>query len=169
MDMHMRLQSHQWVHRDPDWVAAGVAGLAAGAVLMVIELLWPALVGGSDSWHAARMIAAIVMGPGPLQSNGFALDVVLVALVTHYALGVLFGIALGFVIAGFRLDSSTGLVLVTGAVFGLALYLINFYGMTRVFTWFAEIRGWPMAINHVLFGMVAAWLYRFLERRLGSP
>jgi len=168
MDMHLRMQSHQWVRRDPDWVAAAVAGLAAGAVLMVIELLWPAMVGGSDTWHASRMIAAIVMGPGPLQSGGFDVSVVLVALLTHYVLGALFGLALGFVIAGFGLDSSAGVALLTGALFGLVLYLINFYGMTQVFTWFAETRSWPMAVNHVMFGMVAAWLYRFLERRGGS-
>ena len=48
---------------------------------------------------------------------------------------------------------------VLGAVFGLALYLINFYVVTGAFPWFAELRGWSTLITHLIFGVSASLLY----------
>jgi hypothetical protein len=41
----------------------------------------------------------------------------------------------------------------------VVLYLLNFYGMTRFFPWFAELRGAPTVITHLIFGITAAFLY----------
>ncbi|MNH46053.1 hypothetical protein D3C79_1086840 [compost metagenome] len=54
--------------------------------------------------------------------------------------------------------------MLTGAVFGVLVYLFNFYGMASFFTWFAEIRGWTTMLAHVIFGMVAATMYWQLEK-----
>ncbi len=156
MDLH--LHSYQRQHQ-PDWPAAAVAGLAAGAVLMVLELLWSTLVSGDSPWAVSYMISAIVTGPATLQSTDFSLTVVAVALAAHYVLGVLFGLVLAAIIVPFRLDSTVGMVLLAGAVFGVVLYLLNFYGMTRFFPWFAELRGAPTVMTHLIFGMTAALLY----------
>ena len=110
------------------------------------------------------MIAAIVLGRDALQSTDFSLEVVSVALVTHYVLGIGLGLVLAAIIVPFRFDSSIGMVLLTGAVFGVLIYLFNFYGMVRFFSWFAEIRGWTTMIAHVIFGMVAAAMYWKLEQ-----
>ena len=59
MELHM--QSHHYVRRQPDWKAAAVSGLAAGALLLVLELFWSSMVSGVNPWVATRMIAAIVM------------------------------------------------------------------------------------------------------------
>lgn len=163
--MELHLQSHHWAHRMPDWLGAAVSGFVAGAVLMVLELLWDTTVNGTSPWVTSHMVAAIVMGPSVLQSAGFSLSVVATALLTHYLLGIAFGIILAAIIAPFRLDSSMGLVLLSGAVFGLLLYLFNFYGMERGFYWFAELRGWPAIVAHLIFGMVAAAMYWKIERR----
>ncbi len=45
-------------------------------------------------------------------------------------------------IAPFQHDSSVGMSMLAGAVFGLVVYLFNFYVMTRVFPWFVDARGW---------------------------
>jgi uncharacterized membrane protein YagU involved in acid resistance len=162
--MELHLQSHHWQARLPDWAAAAVAGFGAGGVLMLLELAWAAFFTNNDPWLATRMIAAMAMGWEVLQITGYSLAVLVAALLVHYTLGVVFGILLAALMAPFRLDSSSGMALAAGALFGLILYVLNFYGMTGVYTWFVALRGWPTAIAHVIFGMVAAFIYLKLER-----
>ena len=78
---------------------------------------------------------------------------VAVALLAHYVLGAVMGLVLGAIIAPFHLDSSLGLLALSGAVFGVVLYVLNFYGMVRFFPWFAEWRGFATLMNHMIFGM----------------
>lgn len=158
------MHSHRWERRVPDWKVAAVSGFVAGAVLMVLEMLWAMLAGDGNPWLASHMVAAILMGPDVLQSVTFSLPIIIVALVTHYILGIAFGLILAGIIVPYRLDSSIGLVLLTGAIFGLVLYLFNFYGMVRVFEWFAEMRGLATLVAHLIFGMVAAAMYWKLEQ-----
>jgi len=163
MELHMH--SHRWEHRLPDWVAAAVSGFVAGAVVMVLELIWSSLVLGTDQWSTSHMVAAIVMGRDALQSTGFSVGIVATALATHYVLGIIFALVLAAIIAPFHFDSSAGMLTLVGAVFGLALYLINFYGMVNFFPWFVEMRGWAALATHLIFGIVAALMYHQLERR----
>jgi uncharacterized membrane protein len=163
MDLH--LPSHHWEHRLPDWAAAAVSGFVAGAALMVVDLLWSALVSGESPWRTSHLIAAIVLGPNALASSEFGLGVVTAALLTHYALGIAFGLLLAFILAGFHWDSSLGMTALVGAVFGLVLYAVNFHVMTQIFAWFTELRGWPTLAAHLLFGTLAALLYLRLNRR----
>lgn len=162
--MNLNLHSYQKQHL-PDWPAAATAGFAAGAVLMVLELFWSILVSDNSPWAVSHMIAAIVMGPATLQSSDFSLDVVAVALSAHYFLGVVFGLMLAAIIVPFRLDSSVGMLSLTGAVFGAALYLLNFYGMTHFFPWFVDWRGTETVLTHLIFGVTAALLYWKLNRQ----
>ena len=161
MDLHLHSYQRQL---QPDWPAAAVAGLAAGALLMVLELFWSTLVSGASPWAVSHMIAAIVTGPATLQSADFSVTVVAVALAAHYVLGVVFGLVLAAIIVPFGLDSSVGMVALAGAVFGAALYLLNFYGMTRFFPWFVDGRGVQTLVTHLIFGVTAALLYWKLNR-----
>ena len=160
MDLHIHVHQGE---RLPDWPAAAVAGLGAGAVLMVLELFWSALVTGGSPWTTSHLIAAIVMGPDTLQSTDFNVMIVAVALVAHYVLGALFGLLLAAIIAPLHLDSTVGLVS-AGAVFGACLYLLNFYGMAHFLPWFVEWRGAATLITHVIFGVAAALFYWKLNR-----
>ncbi|MBY4896982.1 hypothetical protein [Cupriavidus sp. AU9028] len=161
--MELHLHSHYDLHRMPDWSAAAVAGLAAGALLLVLELFWSTMIAGTNPWPTTRMIAAIVMGPEMLQGGTFSLAAVALALVIHFVLGTVLGMILGLIVAPFHLDSSAGLVLLTGAVFGALVYLVNFYLMTRWFSWFADARGLHTLVGNMLFGMCAGIAYRGLE------
>lgn len=78
---------------------------------------------------------------------------------------MVFGLILAVVIASFNLDSSAGLILAVGVVFGLIVYVVNFYGMTVFFPWFAEARNWLSMALHAVFGIVAAESYLGLEKR----
>lgn len=164
--MDYSLHLNRWHYQRPDWLAAVVAGLAGGAVLMVLELLWSAATNDVGPWRASQLVAAIALGPGVLEGSAavFRADVVGAALVTHYALGVVFGLAFGVVATGFGIDRQMPATLLFGALFGALLYFFDFYGMVRFFPWFIELRGWAMGIEHLAFGMVAALLYAKLER-----
>jgi hypothetical protein len=162
--MELHIGSHRWAYRSPDWPAAAVAGFVAGAVLMVLELLWVSLVVGASPWGTSSRIAAILMGPDALQSTGFSVGVVALALIIHYILGIAFGLVLCAILAPFHLDENLGIALTVGALFGLALYLFNFYGMTRLLPWFVEMRGMATLAAHVVFGMTTAAMYWKLKR-----
>jgi hypothetical protein len=169
--MELQLHLHRWEQHEPDWSAAAVSGFAAGAVLMVLELLWATVANGAGPWRISQLVAALVLGPETLRSPAydFSVLVVAVALATHYFLGCLFGMALGFVSAGFRYDTNPGVLVIVGAAFGALLYLFSFYGTTRVFWWLVELRGWTTLIAHLIFGITASLLYWKLARRRTSP
>lgn len=139
-----------------DAKAAVVAGLVSGAVFLVLEMIMVPLFLGDPAWAPPRMIAAIVMGEGVLPPPAtFDLMIILVAMMVHFVLSVLFALVLGFLI--YRLQE--GMALAVGAGYGLALYFINFYLLTAVFPWFAMARNWVSIFAHIVFGLVAAWMY----------
>lgn len=163
--MELRLRLHHWEGRSPDLTAAAVAGFAAGAVLMVLELAWAAVFRSDALWRIPQLVAALTLGPyTTLHAPAHVFDptIVGVALLTHYALGIGFGIVLGAVIAGYHYDNDDGggvSLPVIGALFGAALYVVNFYGLTEAWGWFTEMRAWGTFVAHLAFGVTAAVLY----------
>lgn len=142
--------------------AAVWAGLIAGLVFLVLEMVLVPVFGGGSPWGPPRMIAAIAMGPGVLPPPAtFDLVIVLVAMLVHFVLAIVLGIVLAWLVKG----RAQGVALAIGAVFGLVVYLVNFYGMTAVFPWFAMARNWISIFAHVVFGVVAAWSYLALASR----
>jgi hypothetical protein len=147
--------------KQPHWMAAVYAGLIAGVVFLVLEMILVSLAGNSP-WAPVRMIGAILMGRDVLPPPAtFALGVFISALIVHFVLAIIYGLILSAIV--FRLEEWLGLVV--GAVFGLVLYWINFYGFTAVFPWFAEARGGLGILAHLVFGFVAAWSYKELTKR----
>lgn len=163
------LHAHRLTHRALDWRAGIWAGIIAGIVFMALEMMLVPLVMGQSPWGPPRMIAAIVMGrsvlPSPANPPTFSFGVMMAAMAAHFALAIVLGVILGKIIALFNLDSSWGLTFVVGAVFGLAVYLVNFYGMTAFFPWFVEARNWLSLTLHAVFGVIAAESYFGLEKR----
>ncbi|MCI3205770.1 MULTISPECIES: hypothetical protein [Pandoraea] len=163
--MELHLSSHRYTHRSPDWAAAAVAGFVACAFFSAVEMLMVLLVSGQSPWVPPRMVAAIVLGPGILsQPATFDVSIVAMALMVHAAIGVVLGVVLGAIIAPFRLDSDVATVSIAGGVFGLIVYVVNFYVMTQMFPWFMESRGWTMVAGHVIFGAFAGYMYWVLRQ-----
>ena len=52
-----------------------------------------------------------------------------------------------------------------GAVFGLLLYVVNFYGFTAIFPWFAMAQNWVSIFSHIMFGVIAGWAYKGIALR----
>lgn len=149
--------------RPLDWSAAIWAGVIAGAVFMVLEMLMVQMFLGMSMWGPPRMIAAIAMGEGVLPPPAtFDAGILMVAMVVHFVLSIVFAIVLAWIIQ--RLGLGLGAALLVGSGYGLALYLINFYPMTAFFPWFAMARNWVSIVAHILFGTIAAWGYLKLRK-----
>lgn len=164
MDTLLASRRGHW--RATDWTAAAVSGFAAGATLMVLDLIWSSFFQPGGPWRISYMIAPIFAGGEPLRSAsyGFSFSVVATALVIHYVLGIVFGLVMGAIMAQLRLDASPGRALLAGAVLGIVLYLINFGPLVGLFPWLADLRGSATLAAHIVFGVVAALLYWKLKR-----
>ena len=137
------------------WVGAGiVAGLLAGLVFIVFELIMAAILTPSV-FGPLRLISAIVLGKGALPPPPVAgLGViVVVGLIVHFVLsalwGAIFGAAAGLIGA---LSNSRAALIVAASVFGLALWLVNFYVIAPVvFPWFAMANPVVQFFAHTFF------------------
>jgi len=156
----MTTQMHVETSSQPHLKAGALAGLIAGAAFMMLEMGLVALSGGSP-WGPPRMIAAIVMGEGVLPPPAsFDLMILMVAMAVHLMLSIIIGIGFAFVAKRF----GWVMAVVVGALVGLALYAVNFYGMTAFFPWFAMARNTISIVSHIAFGMVLGLSYHRLAK-----
>lgn len=146
-----------------NWIAALWASVAAAVISTVSELLlWATLTDALPGilWRDARLAAAIVLGSVALQPPAtFDAKLMLVATLVHFALSIAYAVALAAIIA--RLGTASSLI--AGAIFGLMLYVINLYGFTAIFPWFAVARGGITLAAHVAFGLSASAAYCLLR------
>ena len=156
MTTHMHVETSSRSHLK----AGALAGLIAGAIFMMMEMGLVALSGGSP-WGPPRMIAAIVMGEGVLPPPAsFDLMILIAAMAVHLMLSIVIGVGFAFIAKRFGLLMAVGV----GAVIGLALYVVNFYGMTAIFPWFAMARNTISIVSHIAFGMVLGLSYHRLAK-----
>ncbi len=150
-----------------DWKAAAWAGVIASAVFMMAEMLMVWLLQGQSPWGPPRMMAAMVLGKGILPPPAdFSFVAMAVAMMIHIPLGIVYGLVLCR--AAHRLGM--GAALLAGAVFGVAVYAVNFYLVApMVFPWFVEARNWVSLVAHALFGMVLGGAYVTLRDRPAIP
>lgn len=139
--------------------AAVLSGIIAGMVFLMFEMVMVPMVLGDSVWAPVRMMAAIIMGKGVLPPPAtFEFGIFLVALMLHMTLSVIYSSILGWAIS----KMSMGTSVLTGLVFGLGLYIVNFYGFTAIFDWFAMARNWVSILAHLIFGLTAAYSYKKL-------
>lgn len=147
-----------------NWKAAIWAGIVAGIVFIMLEMAMFAFIEGMSPWAPPRMMAAIVMGEGVLPPMEgpvtFDFGVVMVAMIVHIVLSIVLAAILGFGIS--RLGLSLVAAIGGGAIFGVAVYFVNFYGLTALFPWFAMARGMISIFAHAVFGAVAAGVYQVI-------
>lgn len=144
-----------------NWKAAIIAGIIAGAIFMALEMILVPLIGGGSPWGPPRMIGAIALGKDVLPPPAdFALMPVMAAMIVHFILSIVFAVILALVVSRLGL----GIAILIGAVFGLVLYFVNFYGFTAIFPWFAMARNGISIFSHIVFGALAAWIYKTMAR-----
>lgn len=149
---HLNLKSAIW------------AGLIAGAVFMMMEMLLVGTVGGESPWAPPRMIAAIVLGQSVLPPPAtFDMGILMAAMMVHFPLAVIYALVFGWVAT--RLQLGFGAALIAGLAFGVLIYLVNFYGFTGLFPWFAMARNWISLLSHAVFGLVLGGAYQGLAKQ----
>lgn len=133
-----------------------VVGLGAGVIATAAQLsLWwlsemPLL---ETLFRDARLTAALVMGTGVLPPPSTAQwDILLVATLIHFALSVIYALIPAYLASRLR----TGPALLAGALYGLAIYVVNLYGFTLLFPWFVVARDWATLLAHLVFGIALA-------------
>lgn len=143
-----------------DWSAALWAGLLAGTIyLAVLVFVLPRFVEG-NAWAMVRLLASIVLGEGILAPPAtYDLGALVAGVGAHYLLSILFALLVATVLHRY------GMVIgvLGGAVFGLALFAINAYGMTAVLPNFMVMQSLPFLLAHLLFGALAGGIYEMLE------
>ncbi len=84
------------------------------------------------------MIAAMVLGRDALPPPAtFDVGILMIAMLIHFTLSIICAIVLTLIIRNW----STGSAVAAGAMFGLLIYLINFYVLaSALFPWFAMAR-----------------------------
>jgi hypothetical protein len=142
-----------------DWSAAVWAGLISGIVFLLANMILTAVYLGSP-WVIVRLLSSIILGPGVLPPPAtFSVSTFLVSLAVHLPLSIGFACLIAVVLHRWGLFVG----IFGGAVFGLALYFINFYTFSFFFPWFFPMRSWMMAVSHLLFGALAGGIYEALE------
>lgn len=134
------------------------SALAAGTVFLVLELLVTRYVMGLNPGVMLRMIAAITQGSAMLPPPDTAnLSVTLAAVILHFVMSLTYALFFAFIAKGRSVRTATLL----GAGYGLLLYVLNFYGFTELFPWFAGARNWGALLAHVVFGTVLGATYAY--------
>jgi hypothetical protein len=153
------------LHSFTDWRAGIWAGVIAGVVFMMLEMAMVWIFMGESPWAPPHMIAAMALGPGvlpgPDNPPGFAMGIMATAMVIHFALSVVYGLAGAWLVHRF---DWTGALLI-GAAFGLAIYLVNFYMIAPLaFPWFTMAQNWVSAFAHIAFGVALGGAYVALRK-----
>ncbi|MBI5450711.1 MAG: sodium:proline symporter [Gammaproteobacteria bacterium] len=148
-----------------NWTAAVWSGVIAGIVATAVQLaLWSA---GPDVlpeilYRDARLTAAIVLGRSVLPPPAtLAWGVMAVATLIHFALSIIYSM----ILAGFIARLAVLPALLVGTGYGVALYVINLYGFTVIFPWFAASRDGITLLSHAVLGVIMAGAYKLWTRQ----
>lgn len=148
-----------------DWGASGWAGLGAGAAFILIQTFSGLVFGGGGATEATRRLASVALGEFVLsQGTPFTALVFFAAAAVHIPLSLVYARVLAAIIHG--LDMAYALDV--GAVFGAALYFVNYHLISGLFPWFVSARGAGALIAHLAFGLLTAWIYTSLTARARS-
>lgn len=141
----------EWGRIDPVMVL--VVGIAAGTIATAAQLVlwWLADMPLVETLlRDARLTAALLMGRGVLPPPTTARwDILLVATLIHFALSVAYALVPALLAARLKIGSALSI----GILYGLAIYVVNLYGLTRLFPWFAVARDWITLVAHLVFGL----------------
>jgi hypothetical protein len=142
-------------------------GIIAALIFAGFEMLAAAMMMGAEAaTMPLRMIGAMVLGAEALEP-GYSLAIAaLTGVIVHLVLSIfftgLFAAVAPSMLAALGVGTTSGTLAAAGIVFGIVLWLANFYLVAPVagWTWFPE-RTDPiiqMLAHAVFFGCVAGWM-----------
>ena len=158
------------VHTRTYWSEGVWAGLIAGAVFVMLEMFMVWALKSESPWGPPHMMAAMILGEGVLPPPGtpapFDMGIMMAVMAVHIPLSIVYGLIGAWLVRRFDL----GVALLIGAVFGWAIYIVNFLMIAPVmFPWFGMARGGISIFAHVVFGAVLTGAYIGLRARHRPP
>jgi hypothetical protein len=143
-----------------------LAGIVAMVVFTVIEMafswamrgaspLQPLVVFGTAALHALMPSAHVGGGIRTMLVGGALL----------LALGALSGVILAYIVDRIGMAGAA----IAGAIFGLAMYAVDLYGVARVLPALLDLRDWMSALAYVIQGTLTATLYKVMTREDAQP
>lgn len=147
-----------------DDFAGLLSGVIAGLVYLLVQMGIAVVFRDGAGWEPLLRMAAVLMGedaapPGPLSTT-----VLVLALLIHLTVSAVYGSLVALLVR----NSSVPAAVVRGMLFGAAVFVLHFWVIApAAFPWFEASRTWPTAINHLLFGAVAALWFKRLGRQPG--
>jgi hypothetical protein len=149
----------------PDIVGLGgaLAGLGGGIAMAIVGWMI-ALASGTDVWESAKLIAGAI-GGSPNVAPGFEAGPVLLGTLMHLgfsaAMGALFGIVFRRV---FRLPSSFGVPVVSGLVYGLAIWFFAYFMILPAMnSGLLNVYAPSFVIQNLTYGVVLGMIYSYLR------
>ncbi len=138
------------------WIKHGIlGGVLGGLVIAAFDMVSAAVLMGLQAFFGPlREISAIVLGQQALEPTYPLLTAALLGVLTHMALSIIYGMAFAGVVARVpQLRASTMTLVIAASLFGLALWLVNFYLIAPVagWTWFAMANPVVQFIAHTFF------------------
>lgn len=121
-----------------EWVKYGaLGGFIAGIAFSLFEMIMAALLNGASAfWNPLRPIGATVLGKEALSPDYGLVTAAVTGVVVHMVLSVLFGVVFGLAIAFLPgLARSAGMLIVVASLYGLLLWVVNFYVVAPVAGW----------------------------------
>lgn len=135
------------------WIAWGaVFGVVAGVVFALFEMV-AAWAMDDGFWMPLRMIGAIVLGDGALEASYSLAGAAVVGALLHMGLSAAFGAVFGALVAlAPALRASAAVLVGAASLYGLALWLVNFYVIAPVaFEWFQDASAVVQFFAHTVF------------------
>lgn len=146
-------------------VRAGlVGGAIAGMVFAMFEMVAAVILNGPDAFFMPlRMIAGIALGPSAMDPSTSLVLAGAVGLMIHMALSMMYGVGVALVANAVpSLSRSTAALVGFATAMGIALWVVNFFVLARVFGWSWFPDGQNVAVqviaHAVMFGSVLGLL-----------
>jgi hypothetical protein len=144
-----------------EWSMAVLAGIVAMVVFAALQIIFALSIrqtGPLQPLVTFRTATLTAVAPSVTPNSGPKAAGVGVAVLL--ALGALSGVVLALIV------HRTGAIaaILVGAVFGIAMYAIDMYGLAPFFPVLAGLRDWPSALAYVVQGVLAAVLYKAMTR-----
>jgi hypothetical protein len=144
-----------------DWGMAILAGIVAMVVFTVIEMAFSWAMRGASPWQPLVVFGTVSLHAAmPSAHVGGGIRTMLVGAALLVALGALSGVILAYIVDRIGVLAAA----IAGAVFGLAMYAVDLYGIARFFPALLDLRDWMSALAYVIQGALTAALYKVMMR-----
>ena len=152
--------------RTVDWGMAILAGIIAMVVFAVIEIAFSWAVRAASPWSPLVVFGTVTLHAlMPSASVGGGVRTAIVGAACLLALGALSGVILAWLVDRLGMLGAA----IVGAVFGLAMYAVDMYGVARAFPALVELRDWMSGLAYVIQGALTAALYKVMTREEALP